>query len=167
MKILLLTLLSIISLMSCTSDDSPSATDIDIGIILTIKNNDGADLLDPSTANAAIYDSISLMELHNDGTTQIVNNPNADNPKGFVIITPQDSEEAYYAFGFGPNGEPDNNNQSITYIKWNYLDTDTIKVQFEFLPNYTRVTKVWFNDVLKWEGNGLTSARKFEIVKDW
>jgi len=159
-------LILIFLMASCTSEDN--STDayycLDTSIFFTIKDSNGNDLLNPNHPNAYISDSIKIYYLKENGEVEEIYNTNAADSRNFHIITPQESFVDYYAFLLHPNTFGEN---TITYIKWNNTDTDTVKTNYRYGKNYTICNKVWYNDVNVWTENiEQNTGRIFEIIKN-
>ena len=155
-------------MISCSSDDSSNGSDyynLDIGITITIKDNNNIDLLNPNNPNAYLSENIKIYYLKENGEVDEVYNSNYDFPRNFNIITPEDSQEDIYAMSLTPNTFLMDN--AITYIEWNDTEIDTIKTSYRYGKNYTVCNKVWYNNVNVWTENpDVNSVRLLEIIKD-
>lgn len=145
--------------MSCNSECGQNNYNHAIGFEIHVKSSNGEDLLNPNSPNTLNTSNIKLYYLKN-GISEEVYNPNSDYPRNFMIFMDQ---EGLYRMRIFPNALK-NEEFSVTYIKWNETDSDTVKCKFSFDCNATILQKVWFNDTLKLDtalGDGLF----FEILK--
>lgn len=157
MKCLLIVLVAF-SIISCSSEDTKNAVFISGGVEFNVLDIQGNDLLNPqiesnfnNTENIKIYFVIN-------GEAVLFDKPNLDLPKGYLIYKKEN--EDVYRMGLFVNLE---GNTTTTLIKWNNTETDTIKCEIERKGNYyISVSKVWYNNVLKYDGDG---EIYFEIVK--
>lgn len=157
MKCLLIVLVAF-SIISCSSEDIKNAVFISGGVEFNVLDIQGNDLLNPqiesnfnNTENIKIYFVIN-------GEAVLFDKPNLDLPKGYLIYKKEN--EDVYRMGLFVNLE---GNTTTTLIKWNNTETDTIKCEIERKGNYyISVSKVWYNNVLKYDGDG---EIYFEIVK--
>ena len=81
-------------------------------------------------------------------------------PKGYFV---SDERGGNYICLF-PSDEFFNNNFSETKIQFSDNDFDIIKCQFNLDNNSIICNKVWYNNELKWEGDG-NEERLIEIIK--
>lgn len=147
-----------IFIVSCSSDETKNAVFIGGGVEFNVLDIQGNDLLNPqiesnfnNTENIKIYFVIN-------GEAVLFDKPNLDLPKGYLIYKKEN--EDVYRMGLFVNLE---GNTTTTLIKWNNTETDTIKCEIERKGNYyISVSKVWYNNVLKYDGDG---EIYFEIVK--
>lgn len=157
MKCLLIVLVAF-SIISCSSEDTKNAVFISGGVEFNVLDIQGNDLLNPqiesnfnNTENIKIYFVIN-------GEAVLFDKPNLDLPKGYLIYKKEN--EDVYRMGLFVNLE---GNTTTTLIKWNNTETDTIKCEIERKGNYyISVSKVWYNNVLKYDGDG---EIYFEIIK--
>ncbi len=84
---------------------------------------------------------------------------NLDYPKGIRIVEGGDGK---YLMVF-PSTKLVENNYSKTKIEFSGTDSDIIKTEIDKSNANEIVTKVWYNDELKWEGS--QSERIFEVIK--
>ena len=140
------------------------------GVIITVLDQQGVDLLDPDNINGIRTDKIKIFHKIDGELTEYFEG-NMDCSKGFNIYNPKEmgfnenyvfcllrTDASYYT------GEL--NLQPIAYIQWNETDMDTIQCQYRHTDNSTVTIKVWFNDDLVWdaEEQGL-DPRWFQIEK--
>jgi len=164
MKNLIFLLLISILILSCSSDEdnnNNSAYALVTGVDFGVSSPTGIDLLNPANANAYLEESIKIYYLQN-GEVKEVYNSNADNPRNFRIVSPENSgDEKYFMLLFLNNLESEN---AITYIEWNETDTDTLRANFRTGKGYTILSKTWYNDVLIFDEN--TTQVLPEIIKN-
>lgn len=155
MKYLLLFLTTIL-LTSCNSDDKEQFI-IDTVVNISVKDNDGNDLLNANSQNSLDQNEFKLFYEIN-GEQVEVYDENLDHSKGFFIYR----HENEYRIRIFPNSQKNNSNPT-TYIKWNETDTDTLRCEIERNDNSEICKKVWFNDKLVWQA--YDTERYFEIIK--
>ena len=165
MKNLIFLLLISILILSCSSDEDGSngrsAYHIARNVEFGVSSPTGIDLLNPANANAYLEESIKIYYLQN-GEVKEVYNSNADTPRNFSIVSPEDSGDEKYFIGIGLNNLVNEN--AITYIEWNETDTDTLRANFRTGKGYVILSKTWFNDVLIFDEN--TTQVLPEIIKN-
>lgn len=154
-KIIILNIIAIF-LASCSDENNKSGgVNIDVDVNIYLENSMGENLIDTDnyqSANFKIY-------FYNNSVKEYLNPPN------FFII----NENNIVAMRLFLN---DNKNEEnpVTYIKWNETDTDTLKAHFNrSRGNNENVIcdKVWLNDKLVWDIS-MTSGvlgREITIVK--
>jgi len=130
--------------MSCSGDDANNNAPMDVNFELSVRDNSNVDLLSPDVANTLNTSQIKLFYLIQ-GESIEVNNPSLDHPRNYFIF----QHESEYRIRIFLNNET-SEQQPVTYIKWNELDTDTIKVQYA--ANRTK-DKVWVNNELVWQSS--------------
>lgn len=129
----------------------------DQGIEITVLDELGNDLLNPSNQNAYDVDKIKIFYLIN-GVIEEVYNPNYDNPRNFSIS----EREGLFRLMLTLNAT-ENDEYPTTYIRWSESDTDTIKCIVKRTDRSVICTKVWYNDSLVWDD--LSIERQIQIVK--
>ena len=154
----------ILFIISCSKPNNikNEMVNIDTSINLIIKSNNGEDLLLTTTQNSLNTDNIKLFNLLN-GQYIEVNNSNQDYPKNYFIFDYTDSK----AIRIFPNDTNTEENPT-TLIKWNNIDTDTIKCHFNRGSgndgSFVICDKVWFNGNLIFPNNQ-SIGRYLKIVK--
>lgn len=152
----IITALAVLS--SACNKDSTEGFVHSAELYLTVKNNEGKDLLDPNNPESFKEEDIHLLYIV-DGKAQKVYDENMTIPKGFKIVK-LDSE---YSIKLFLNSDPSEKNP-ITYIQWDDNSIDTLKA--EYRRNGSVIcTKVWFNDEIRWDSSVENTIRSFEIVK--
>lgn len=154
MKYLIIIVICIF-LSSCNDDNAQ--TNIDVYIDMSIKNSAGSDLLNPTNSNSLDESNIKII-YEIDGEQIEFNEPDLTASRGFFIF----QHENKYRIRIFPNTDK-NTPFPITYIKWNDVDTDTLKCEIERKSNSETCTKVWLNEEVVWDSYG--GERFIEIVK--
>ena len=155
MRKLLITLL-IPVIISCSTDDPVCCTNIDTGISIQYFDLQGQDLLESgvySESNIEIYHKI-------DGEWVRYYEGNLDSPKGISVV---EHEAGYYLTLF-PSSTLDSENVSETKIEFSETDFDIVKAEIDRSNGNEVVTKVWYNDQLRWEA--YDTERKFTVIKE-
>lgn len=97
----------------------------------------------------------------NDGQAVSANNGLMNAPKGFEIIKDQNGQEFLRVYlNINDDKYP------LTLIRFSESDTDTIKTEFSRNNESVLCSKIWYNEILKWDVND-RSARdeQFTVVK--
>jgi hypothetical protein len=163
MKNVILMLLSIILLNSC-SDDGTDAIVISIGMNFIVVDKMGNDLLDPKNESAINENDIKILYLVNGEVKKgDISGYIPDYPNNFLITESRIGLPEYVLTVFLNSESMDS--ETITYLQWNENDTDTIKSTIYRSEEVTSVTKVWLNDSLVWDGETHTKP-ECRIVKD-
>jgi len=153
-KILLLIAVTLIA--SCTTDEKDCCTIIDTGVSIKYLNEEGGNLFELegglNVADINIYHKIN-----NEWVRYFEGN--LDYPKGLRTV---EREDGTYLIIF-PSTTIVENGYSETKIEFSESDSDILKTQVDKNSSNEIVTKVWYNDELKWEGNH--TERIIEIVK--
>jgi hypothetical protein len=154
MKKLFLILMFSSILIACKKEESVDSIccfSFDTEVYMRVNDSKGVDLLNPNNPNAFLKENIRL------------NYANSDAERDFKILKPPSSDLAYTLLFHPYRNEKEN---SITYIKWNVIDTDTIRTSYKYEKNYVKISKLWYNDILVWsENTGTNSFRSFVIIK--
>jgi len=156
------TIIVFITMGSC-KEDGNSQYNLDISIGLSVLDENGTDLLNPSNPSAYSENNIKIFYLI-EGQKEEIFKPNLDNPRMFFIY--ENEETGKYVMNLGPN-DALGDEYPITYIQWDEKDTDTLKCEFARGDNFTITTKVWLNDSVIWDVNGdnFPDIRYAEIIK--
>lgn len=155
MKPITLIIISAIVFFSCQKEKKE--LNIDTGIEITVFDENGNDLLNPSNQNSFKEQTIKIYYLIN-GVVEEVYYPNYDNPRNFSVY----EKEGVYRMGLSPNAN-EKEELPVTFIKWNETDTDTIKCSFSRTDNSVICTKVWYNGSVMWEDYSF--CRCIQVVK--
>lgn len=155
-KIFLLIAVIIIAGCSTEDDERDCCTIIDTGVSIKYVNEDGENLLETegglTEADITIYHKI-------DNEWIRYYEGNLDSPKGISTV---EREDGTYLVVF-PSTTIIENNYTETKIEFSESDFDVLKAEIDKRNSNEVVTKVWYNDELKWEGN--QAERMFEILK--
>lgn len=140
---------------SC-SKDLQKASVIDTYVIVCYKDNQGRNLLDPSTPNYFVKDNIRLFTV-DAGTKNPVYFPMADSPYNFAVY---DDSRAGLVINIGIEAD-------TTLIQLNNSITDTIVSQIrKYHEGASQFTdKLWYNGSLIWERESQTD-RFFTMIKN-
>ena len=151
-----LLLLLLCALFACNSSDDPvCCTNIDIGVSIKYLNTDGENLIslgEFTESNIEVYHKI-------DGDWVRFFNGNLDAPKGITII---ENEGVSYLQIF-PSTTTNTDGISETKIEFSTSDFDILQTEINKNAGNEVVTKVWYNNELKWEAP--QNDRTFEVVK--
>ena len=162
MKNLFLTLVATIIIACSQSEEmEPQYYNIEAAMEFSIVNSENIDLLNPENANHLDTSKFKIFYLNN-GTSQEVNNPNSDYPKGFRIY--QHANE-YRIRVFLNHSETEE--KPTTYIKWydNNFDIDTIQVSYQRTENSILQNIIWKNGNKIWERGNNTIDPYFVLEK--
>ncbi|PIY09864.1 MAG: hypothetical protein COZ18_07145 [Flexibacter sp. CG_4_10_14_3_um_filter_32_15] len=154
MKYLIVIILCIF-LSSCNDDNEQFI--VDTALEISVKDSTGSNLLNPSTPNSLDENNIKII-YEIDGEQIEFNKPNLTFSKGFFIHQVENEHRIAIHLNTDKNAE-----YPVTYIKWNNIDTDTIKCKIERTSNSEICKKVWFNEKVVWED--FATERHFEIIK--
>ncbi|MDA3953012.1 MAG: hypothetical protein PF485_05160 [Bacteroidales bacterium] len=152
-------------LFSCDEADEEhiSAGFISTGFGILVSDEQGEDLLDPANENSYKADSIDIYWLI-DGIKTRKYEANTEIPEFFVIR--HNSYHDIYEMTLFLNSKIDENNRTITYVKWNSSEEDKFECEFEFLEVNYFMRKLWFNDSLIWDWDNLDYLHySYEIVR--
>ncbi len=153
-KILLLIALTIIA--SCTTDEIDCCTIIDTGVSIKYLNEEGENLFEMN-GGLNVSDINIYHKINNEWVKYFEGN--LDYPKGLRTV---EREDGTYLVIF-PSTNIVENGYSETKIEFSNSDFDILKTEVDKKKSNEIVTKVWYNDELKWEGN--QTERLIEIVK--
>jgi len=146
---------AVLFITSCKKEKA--SLNLDGGIEISIKDNLGNDLLNPSTPNAFVENEIKIYYLV-DGIKKEVFNANYDHPRNFILF----EKAGEYLMGLSPNGD-EKEELPVTYIEWNAFESDTIQCHFSRTSNSVVCDKVWYNGALVWDN--YSASRSIQIVK--
>lgn len=157
----LMILLCLFSFMSqgCKKGESQISKVNDTFVSISYSDLNNADLLDPDNPNAIKADDIEIYYLEN-GEKHRVYNATFDLPKNFKIgKSPNDGR---YYFSIAVSEIPDKKGVSTTYIEIKDRTVDTLTTTLYKSESITRVTQAWYNNTLKWDGEGVAT---FNVIK--
>ncbi len=143
-------------LFACNSSDDPiCCTNIDINVSIKYLNSEGENLIalgEYVESNIQIYHRI-------DGDWERYYQGNLDYPKGIRL---DEFEDGSYLTLF-PSTTTNAEGISETKIEFSASDFDILRAEVDRANGNEIITKVWYNDVLKWEGP--ETERRFEVIK--
>lgn len=125
---------------------------LDCNLSVSYKNVHGDDLLNSNTPGAYKFDQMKLYYKINDSVKEVYN-PNMDAPRNILLIkdlTPY--QLRIFTDDPGPAITDPNETKtgtSITYLKLDSLDTDTIEADWERKSTYFVNLKIRYNGVEK------------------
>lgn len=154
----LVTIIIILVLSSCSSDDSKEQFNLDVGFEFSITDNEGNDLLNPDNSNSYNHSEIKLFYKKN-GVYEEVFDENLDYSRNIKIYKHIDK----YRIGIVLNHSVEEV-QPETVIRWNESESDTIKCEFYQTNSLIRIDKVWLNNTLIWNSTN-NSEPYFELIK--
>lgn len=150
------TLIAATLIIGCSTDDKDCCINIDTGVSIKYLNETEENLFELdgglSLADMTIYHKINNEWIRYD-------RGNLDSPKGISTI---EREDGIYLVVF-PSTTIVQNNYSETKIEFSESDFDVLKTKIDKRNSIEIVTRIWYNDELKWEGN--QSERIIEIFK--
>ncbi len=157
MKRILALLILGVCMISCSDDEENCCTNVDIAISIKYLNENGDNLLEFENGGMNFADINVYQKVNNEWVRY--SEGGSDYPKGIQIIEREDGKYLRIT----PSTVIDNGNYSETKLEFSESDSDIIKTKIDKSNGNTVVTKVWYNEQLKWEA--YQSERKFEIVK--
>ena len=141
---------------ACSSDNSDCCTVIDIGMDIKYVNQAGENLFD--IENGLDIEEIKVYyKIENEW--ELHYSYNLDSPKGISLI--QRGEETYLRLT--PSIDIVTDGYSETKIELSSEESDVIRTMIDNSQPNVIVTKVWYNNDLKWEA--YEDERMFEVVK--
>lgn len=155
-KVLLLVAATLITACSTEKDEKICCTIIDTEVSIKYINEDGQNLFEIEDGLTA--DEITIYHKINDEWIEYYKG-NLDHPKGIFVV---EREEGSFLKIF-PSSTIVEDTYSETKIEFSESDSDVLRTEIEKKNSNEIVTKVWYNDELKWERN--QSERMFEILK--
>ena len=143
-------------LLTACSHKNDCCVHIDTGISIKYLNQEGENLFEIENG----YHESDITMYHKiNKEWQEYYKANLDSPKGITII---DQEDGKYLL-ISPSTTLTENGYSETKITFSEADSDIIKTEIDKSNSNTIVTKVWYNDVLKWKA--YETEKMFEIIK--
>jgi hypothetical protein len=138
----------ILAVFSCSSsDDDNCCKNIDVDLTVSVTNGNGNDLLDPLNGSIDVSD-FKLYFLSESGERILFNRPNLDSPKGFSLITPEESGLRLYGINLVLNTDYIVDDTSTTFISWNDVKFYEIKSYFSNTENSLIVTRIMVDDII-------------------
>lgn len=117
----------------------------------------GSNLLNPKHDHAITEENTTLYYLV-EGQKKKVYDESKNFPKGFFIT----DETGSYEMALFPNIVTGKKTAS-TLVTFENYPTDTLKVEYVQSDKVTALTKVWYNDQLKWDTN--SGKRIIQVTK--
>lgn len=127
-------------------------------VAISVKDNQGNDLLNPSNPNSLKANSISLEHVYGWGSEKV----DYDEKNNKIKIIKHPNLQDLYVLLLQSNLKLDSNSKSKTIIKWNDIETDTMEV--EFSHDSKKIKSVSINDVIIWN-DWVASALPPTIIK--
>ena len=128
-------------------------------VSIILLDQQGQNLL--STTSNLKENDIEVFVVRNGETAPF--KPTNGNPRGFSIRKTIDNKEFLNFDGFDYLARKAE--YTTTLIKLGSYGTDTIKCQIVSSGNHTRVTKVWYNGILKFDDSVNKIAPLFTVIK--
>ena len=152
----ILFLIAVTLIVSCSTDEKDCCTIIDTGVSVKYLNEEGDNLLEVD-GGLNIADLNIYHKINNEWVKYFKGN--LDYPKGLHTVEREDGTYLVIL----PSTTIVENGYSETKIEFSETDFDILKTEVQKNNSNEIVTKVWYNDELKWEGN--QSERIIEVVK--
>lgn len=146
----------VLLIISCATEESPQFATISQMTFITLLDEQGNNLLDPSQEGYYDPKNIKIFYERNGKLEEFYEN-HLDMPRNFRIDPPEFERDYIMALVL---------DSKKTVIKWNDNERDSIQAEFMDggIPNAI-VTKVYFNGELKWDGFTSMTGRGFTIIK--
>lgn len=161
MRILNISLLALLFLasFSCKKSDD-SAVVIDATVDIQLVNDQNENVI--GQVQSVDFNNLKIYYLV-DEKTELYYKGNLEYPKGYIILE-NPNKQKYLRLFLNTQGV-----MPITLIQFNEADTDTVKCKFHKKDGSIICTKVWYNNVLKWDVNDNNSSenRQITIVKNF
>lgn len=160
--------------VSCSKDEiNNDGVHISTGVLITVVDQQGSDLLDTSNTNYLKREDIKIFHMI-DGELTEYSEGLLDCPKGFRIYNPNDlGFNEQYVFCLQRTDASYHTGElesllPITYIQWNESDTDTVQCQYSKTRSSLVTIKVWFNGNEVWDIDDMENndPRWFQTVKN-
>lgn len=159
MKILTIFFLTILTLASCSSNRDEEIYNYDISFALSLKNENGIDLLDPVNPIAIKESEIKLYYLI-DGKMVEVYDKEKDYPRNFHIFKHGEK----YRIEIFLNYDDSKTELPETYIYWDNSRFEKITTKVARTNSLVAFEKVWINNNLIWQTTSNTE-KYFELTK--
>jgi len=158
MKTPILLLLLIVSGFSCKKS-TDNAVVIDINVDIQLVDDQDKNLIDQ--VPSVDFNDLKIYYVVN-GKKDLFYNGNYGYPKGYGILESLNGDKYLRLF---PNTKGE---MPVTLIQFNETDIDTVKCEFYKKESNIICTKVWYNNVLKWDvaDKNSSETREITIVKD-
>jgi|SRR5699024_7189410 len=150
-KITLCCLLLLIT-VSCTKDETSLGVVMARGIKISVLNQEGKDLLNPTDSTGFKESEIKIFYVK-DGELVEFFRGNYDWPKGYFIYKGKSNYVIRILLDANPAINP-----TTTYIQWSPTDMDTITAKYRFRGQSVLADEIWVNSQPK-------TKAVFELVK--
>ncbi|MFL0685256.1 MAG: hypothetical protein ACJLTB_18900 [Algoriphagus aquaeductus] len=152
--IILLMILALVNI-SCKEDEQPNFAVVDMVAFITVLDQQGNNLLNPSREGSFKAKDIKIFYERN-GKMEEFFEANLDMPRNFRIDPPEFGSD--YLMALVLDAEK-------TVIQWNKTEADTLKAEIYDDGRSILVRKVFFQGELKHDVNKALTRREFTIVK--
>lgn len=168
MKNAIIILISALFLSCNNSNESEdeikyNGVNLNVGINLSVVNNQGEDLLNPLLEDGYKEEGIRMFYLLNNEVIEYAPDDWLDNPKGFEIFK-SEIEDKYLLRILSLN-YAETEEIPTTYLQWNENETDTLKVTYRRMGGSVLKETVLLNDVLIWDERVNGSSNYVTIEK--
>ncbi|WBL22970.1 hypothetical protein [Zunongwangia sp. HRR-M8] len=157
-KILLGLLIAFLTIGCSQERPGADTFNLDVAVEITVENQRGENLLDPSHPNSINSDEIKLYYVEN-GKAQEVYDETSDLPRSFVVFKSGDEYRMRIVQNYSDEEEP------LTLVQWNERDIDTIKSEFLKGDRYIIQDKIYYNGKLSWSSSDSFEPH-FGVVKN-
>lgn len=158
----LLLIITIFTIVSCGKNQTKINDVINTSVGIYYTDNLNRDLLDTNIVNSYRYSNLKHYYLNKNMQKVEIYKPNLDYPK--LVYIHKVTSTNKYILNLEPYIDELNiGTDTITSIlSLNGLTTDTVSFEINSTDNIIETTKIWYNRVLKYSGNGV---KEFTIVK--
>ncbi|WBL25070.1 hypothetical protein [Zunongwangia sp. HGR-M22] len=157
-KILLGLLIAFLTIGCSQERPGADTFNLDVAVEITVENQRGENLLDPSHPNSINSDEIKLYYVEN-GKAQEVYDETSDLPRSFVVFKSGDEYRMRIVQNYSDEEEP------LTLVQWNERDIDTIKSEYLKGDRYIIQDKIYYNGKLSWSSSDSFEPH-FGVVKN-
>lgn len=158
-------LMIVLIFLSCLTGCKEENTDgifVSMNVFLSLQNDSGADLLNPTTENSISADDISVYYLI-DGDEVLFNEPQLDYPGGFAIEF--DQSTGIYILDLFTSDHINNESIATTIVKMEGMDSIRLDCEVKKYSNGSmQAVKVYYKNDLVWDNDRDKSSRYLEIV---
>lgn len=164
MKTIFCTVLLSTLLVSC-NDQQPAAVVIDLDINLTLENEQGEDMLDPTVSGSVTESNIKVFyEIDGELETYLsLSNGDPDNPSGFRLSPPDGSGNFGGNYFLNIFSNP-TVGESLTIVEVEGMEDINLVTKVVRSNGSTRVREIWYNDALVWPVDGNDMAKYVKVV---
>jgi hypothetical protein len=143
---------------SCKEEEQPNFVVVDMMTFITVLDQQGNNLLDPSNEGSFMEKEIKIFYERN-GKMEEFFQANLDMPRNFRIDPPELGSDYLIALAL---------EAETTVIQWNEVESDTLRAEIEHLGQEGTgivVKKVFYMDEIKYNIATSTTGREFTIIK--